>query len=185
MSYQRGKIEEIPPFEIILKWLVDLVVVIGIGLFISIFLGQRSGVTGYSMEPALTNGDAVLVDKLRYHFTLPKRFDIVVFSPKSDMGHYYMKRVIGLPGERVQIIDGMVYINGEKLKEPMETEKMLNAGLAQEEILLGEDEYFLLGDNRNNSEDSRFQTVGNVKFTNIVGKAWLKVTTLNDVGLIE
>lgn len=185
MARIRGKKEEISPFYIVLKWLVDLAVVIGAAIFIGVFLGEQYHVTGYSMEPSLVNGDEVLIDRLFYHFKEPKRNDIIVFLPKSDAPQYYMKRIVALPGETVQIRDGILYINGEAQGEGADGQKILNAGLAREEITLAEDEYFVLGDNWNNSEDSRFASVGNVKRSNIIGKAWLKVTSLNDISLVE
>ena len=163
MAYRKEKQQEISKFQIILKLFVDIAIVAGIAAFFSISLGEKFTVVGYSMEKSLTNGEEALINKLIYHF----------------------KRIIGLPGETIQIISGRVYINGEILEEPIETEKMLNAGLAQEPITLGENEYFLLGDNRNNSEDSRYESVGNIKIDNIVGKLWLRITTLNDIGWIE
>lgn len=182
MAYKRTRKEEISPFYIVLKWLVDLVVVIGAAIFIGIFFGEQYTATGYSMEPTLANEDEVLVDRLRYHFKEPERGDIIVFFPKSDTTQYYIKRVVALPGERVQIIDGILYING---KAQDAEDKILNAGLAEEEILLGEEEYFVLGDNWNNSEDSRFNSVGNVKRSSIVGRVWLEVTTLNDIAFVK
>ena len=182
MSQKRGKQEKISPFYVVVKWLVDLSVVIGAAIFIGVFLGEQFSVTGFSMEPTLTNMDEVFIDKLLYHFKEPKRDDIIVFLPKSDAETYYVKRIVALPGETVQIKNGILYLNGEA---QVSSEKILNEGRAKEEIVLGEDEYFVLGDNRNNSEDSRSDGVGNVKRSNIIGKVWLKVTTLNDISLIE
>ena len=185
MAYRKEKQQEISKFQIILKLFVDIAIVAGIAAIFSISLGEKFTVVGYSMEKSLTNGEEALINKLIYHFKQPERFDIVVFCPKEEKDKRYVKRIIGLPGETIQIISGRVYINGEILEEPIETEKMLNAGLAQEPITLGENEYFLLGDNRNNSEDSRYESVGNIKIDNIVGKLWLRITTLNDIGWIE
>ncbi len=185
MAHKRGKKEEISPFYVVLKWLVDLSVAVGAALFIGVFLGEQITMTGYSMEPALTNEDELLMDRLLYHFKEPERGDIIIFLPRSDASQYYMKRIVALPGETVQIKDGLLYINGEVQMSEEGLEKILNPGLAKEKIVLGEDEYFVLGDNRNNSEDSRFSSVGNVKRGNIIGKAWLKVTSLNDISLVK
>lgn len=181
----RGMRRENSPFYTVLKWLVDLAVVIGAAVFIGIFLGGRHTVAGYSMEPALTNGDEVLINRLLYHFEEPERGDIIIFLPKSDAEQYYIKRIVALPGETVQIIDGILYIDGEIWETGAEGERILNAGLAQEALTMEEDEYFVLGDNLNNSEDSRFPSVGKVKQSNIIGKAWLKVTSLEDISLIH
>lgn len=185
MTHKRGKKEEISPFYVVLKWLVDLSVAVGAALFIGVFLGEQITMTGYSMEPVLTNEDELLMDRLLYHFKEPERGDIIIFLPRSDASQYYIKRIIALPGETVQIKDGVLYINGEVQRMEDGLEKILNPGLAKEEIVLGEDEYFVLGDNRNNSEDSRFSSVGNVKRSNIIGKVWLKVTSLNDISLVK
>lgn len=185
MAYKRKKKEEISPFYIVLKWLVDIVVVVGVAIFVGLYLGSQYTMTGYSMEPVLTNNDKVLIDKLYYHFEEPERGDIIMFQQKSNEEQYYMKRIVALPGETVQIKNGILYINGIAQEGDEDTEKILNAGVAEEEITLEPDEYFVLGDNFNNSEDSRFSSIGNIKRSNIVGRAWLFVTTLDDISLID
>lgn len=184
-GYRRRRYEQVKIRDILMKWAIDIIVVIGIALFLVVYLGETSTVVGYSMEPSLVNGDRLLVNKLEYELSSPKRYDVVVFQPNIDTSHYYIKRIIGLPGERVQIKDGRIYINDQELIEPMEMDPIISSGLAEEEILLGADEYFLLGDNRNNSEDSRFSNVGNVKHDNIIGKAWILITSFSDIRLIE
>ena len=168
----------------LMRWILDIIVVVGIAAFLTIYMGEQMTVTGYSMAPILSNEERILIDKLSYHFSDPERFDIVIFQ-NGEEEKYFLKRIIGLPGETICIKDGRVMINGVYLQEEIETDLILNPGIAAKEITLGEDEYFLLGDNRNNSEDSRFETVGNVKRGNIIGKAWLLVTTLDEVGLIK
>ena len=158
-----------------MKWAIDIIVVIGIALFLVVYLGESSTVVGYSMEPSLLNGDRILIDKLKYELTDPERFDVVVFQPNIETSHYYIKRIIALPGETVRIKDGFIYINNKKLLEPMTVDPIISSGLAEEEIL----------DNRNNSEDSRFPNVGNVKQDNIIGKAWVLITSFSDIKLIE
>lgn len=185
MRYKSKKKEEISPVYIVLKWMVDIAVVIGAAIFVGLYLGESYTVTGYSMEPALTNADKVLIDKLYYHFKEPERGDIIIFHTKMNEEQYYMKRVVALPGETVQIKNGILYIDGIACESGENTEKILNAGLAEAEFMLGEDEYFVLGDNYNNSEDSRFASVGNVKRASIEGRAWLLVTTLDDISLIK
>jgi signal peptidase I len=180
MAKKRKEKEERHIMYVILKWITDLFVVAGAAAFLIVYLGESISVLGYSMDPTLTHEDQVLVDKARYHFEEPERFDVIVFSTQAGEQNL-IKRIIGLPGETVQIRDGRVYIDGKRLTEPFETEKMLNAGLAGEGILLGEDEYFVLGDNRNHSEDSRFQTVGNVSLEDIIGKIWLYVTNWDTI----
>lgn len=142
--------------------------------FVLVFsFGMKISVIGVSMEPALYNGQEVLVDRFSYKLLSPKRGDIVAFLPNGNKNsHYYLKRVVGLPGETVQIIGGYVYIDGVLLEEDESYDKIADAGIAEVQITLGIDEYFVLGDNRNNSEDSRSGNIGAVKKDNITGKAW-------------
>ena len=184
MAYKRKK-EKIFPFHSVLRWLMDIVVVIGAAIFVGIYLGSRYTVTGYSMEPVLTHADKVLIDKLCYHFREPERGDIILFQPKADEETYYMKRIAALPGETVQIRNGVLYIDGVSCEGDADTEKILNAGLAEQALTLGTEEYFVLGDNYNSSEDSRFASIGNIRRSSIVGRAWLLVTTVDDVSLVE
>lgn len=161
------------------KLFVYAAVVIGLTFFVITFVGQRTQVNGESMYPALHDKDNLIVDKFSYHFCDPKRYDIVVFPYHYKDRTYYIKRVIGLPGETVQIKDGCVYIDGQRLDEHFSEEKIQNAALASEPIVLGKDEYFVLGDNRNASEDSRFPDVGKVKRKEIIGRAWIRIWPLN------
>ena len=127
------------------------------------------------MNPLLSDGDNLIVQKVSYYFHEPERFDIIVFELKNEPGTHYIKRIVGLPGERVRVADGMVFINGEPLTDDVYgNAPMKKAYRAGEEILLGEDEYFVLGDNRNRSQDSRTVYVGNVEKKQILGKAWLR-----------
>ena len=138
------------------------------------FGAEKIRMPGKSMETTLSDGDLLLVNKAAYRFGSPKRGDIVVFQ-MPDTGAYQIKRVVGLPGDRLKIAEGVLLINGEPYKEPAQVEPMSTAGTAAEEILLGEDQYFVLGDNRTNSEDSRFASVGLLSRSQIVGKVWLRL----------
>lgn len=141
---------------------------------------------GISMENTLYDGDPIIINKFSYRFTEPKRFDVIVFKQSGREHNFYnIKRIIGLPGERVQIMDGSIYINGELIEEKINVEPMVNFGLANEEILLEENEYFVLGDNRNNSEDSRFASIGNVRQEEIIGKAILRLSPFNFVSKLN
>ncbi len=142
--------------------------------FVIVFsVGMKVGVIGVSMEPKLYNGQEVLVNRLLYRLSSPGRGDVVAFLPNGNKNsHYYIKRVVGLPGETVQIVGGYVYINGELLVEDERYDKIADAGIAQVEVQLGSDEFFVLGDNRNNSEDSRSGNIGPVKKETIAGKVW-------------
>ena len=150
------------------------------------FVGQRTQVQGSSMEPKLSNEDNLIVDKISYRFHDPERFDIVVFPFRYEENIFYIKRVIGLPGETIRIDEkGNILINGEILEESYGKEVIQSPGRAYEDIVLADDEYFLMGDNRNNSTDSRDPSVGNVRRDEIVGRAWLRIWPLDQVGFIE
>ena len=138
------------------------------------------------MVPTLTDGDQLLMDKISYRFRDPERFDIIVFPYEYSDNTYFIKRVIGLPGETVQIdTAGTIYINGEPLEEHYGAEVILYPGLAEEEIHLDDDEYFVLGDNRNVSEDSRYPDVGNIKRERIMGRPFLRIFPFSSFGLIS
>ena len=167
-------------------WIVYILLIIGLTYFIITFVGQRTRVSGSSMETTLQNGDNLIVDKISYRFRDPKRYDIIVFPYKYEENTYYIKRIIGLPGETVQIIDGEVYINGELLAdEHYGKEVMLDPGIAAESITLGEDEYFVLGDNRNHSSDSRDPSVGVLHRKDLIGRAWVRIWPFSDIGFIR
>ncbi len=152
----------------------------GVAVFLAFVLvfsvGMKISMVGVSMEPALYNGQEVLINRFIYKITSPKRGDVIAFLPNGNQNsHYYLKRIVGLPGESIQIIDGYVYINGERLPED-EYDKMADYGIAGNEIQLGSDEYFVLGDNRNMSEDSRSGNIGAVKKDTIAGKVWFHLS---------
>lgn len=189
LKKKRKKKKDKKPEEInIVKELLSLIIYIGIVVlicyFILNFVGCRSKVDGSSMNPTLEDKDNLWVDKLSYTFGDPKRFDIIIFN--YDENTTYVKRVIGLPGETVRIDqNGNIYINGKLLKENYGKETILNNGRAGSEVYLGSDEYFVLGDNRNNSIDSRWSDVGNVSREDIVGKVVLRIYPFKKFGLIK
>ena len=171
--------------EIISTVVYLLVVFVLIFLFIH-YVGQRTVVSGSSMENTLSNGDNLIIDKISYRFRDPERFEVVVFPYKLDEKTFFIKRVIGRPGETVYIdAKGTIYINGEKLEENYGREVIANPGLASSEITLAEDEYFVLGDNRNNSEDSRFDDVGNIKRSDLIGRAWVRIYPFSEMGAVN
>ncbi|MBD5524992.1 MAG: signal peptidase I [Lachnospiraceae bacterium] len=156
--------------------------------FVIVFsVGMRTSVIGDSMEPVLSNGQEILMNRVIYRLSSPKRGDVVVFLPNGNQNsHYYVKRVVGLPGETIQIREGNVYINGVLLEEDEEFSKMIDAGIAQNELELATDEFFVLGDNRNSSEDSRSGNIGAVKKDTIIGKAWFHMASEQEsMGLIK
>ena len=169
----------------ILEFLLYAVVVVVMAFLIITYVGQRTMVSGQSMYPTLENKDQLLVDKLSYRFRDPERFDIIVFRFLYRENTYYIKRIIGLPGETVQIVDGVIYIDGEPLEENYGYEPIEDAKRASEPILLGEDEYFVMGDNRNDSSDSRDPAVANVSRSQIIGRAFVRIWPLDRIGLIR
>ena len=187
----------------VIKIALYIVTIIVLVFLVLTYVGHRSEVLGHSMEGTLHDGESVWLDKLSYRFSDPERFDIVVF-PYQDSDTYYIKRIIGLPGETVYIdVDGTIYIgteetlyldsdgevvnNAEPLAESYGNEVIDEnmRGLAAEPFTLGENEYFVMGDNRNNSQDSRYETVGAVPRSIIEGKARIRLWPLSKFGKID
>ncbi|MBA4701511.1 MAG: signal peptidase I [Ruminococcus sp.] len=166
-------------------WIVYILIIVGLTYLIITFVGQRTRVSGSSMETTLSDGDNLIVDKISYRFGEPKRYEIIVFPYQYEENTYYIKRIIGLPGETVQVMDGDVYINGQKLDENYGNEAMQDSGIAGEPITLGEDEYFVLGDNRNHSADSRDDSVGVLHRKDLLGRAWIRIWPFNKFGVIK
>ncbi len=138
------------------------------------------------METTLSENDNLIVDKLTYRFREPKRFDIIVFPFQHEEDTYYIKRIIGLPGETIYIDEeGNIYIDDEILQESYGKEVIKDAGRAYEPVVLGDDEYFVMGDNRNNSQDSRDPSVGNISRSAIIGRAWIRIWPLNKIGILK
>ena len=168
---------EISPLHSMVYWIADVAAVLVLAVFVVLFFCDRVTVTGQSMEPTLAASDVVLVN--------PARFDMVVFEKENNSAvKKYVKRVIGLPGETVQIIDEVIYIDGKPLDGETGLEHVTLAGLASTPVVLGGDEYFVLGDNRDSSEDSRFSNIGNVKREEIHGRVWLRVAPFSRFGKI-
>ncbi|MGN1267157.1 MAG: signal peptidase I [Dorea sp.] len=170
----------------LLGWLLYILVIVGLTYLIITYIGQRTRVSGSSMETTLSDGDNLIVDKLSYRFNDPERYDIIVFPFKYEENTYYIKRIIGLPGETIQVKDGYVYLNGELLESDIYgAEVMYSAGIAEEPIVLGEDEYFVLGDNRNHSSDSRDPSVGVLTREDLIGKAWVRIYPFDQMEVIS
>ena len=147
-------------------WIFKIVVTCLVAFVAVWYWGQRVSTVGDSMSPVLKNADVVLVNRIVYNASSPKR-------------------IVGLPGETVQIVENQVYINGKKLEEDYKTTKIDTAGIAGEKLKLGGDEYFVLGDNRKNSEDSRSADIGKVKRSYIYGKAWFVASPKKDWGFVK
>lgn len=166
--------------------LVEAVIVVFLAFAITRYGLEKMTVSGEYMSPTLKSGDCVLVNKLSYRFHKIHRNDVVVVKQTgSEHSYFTLERVIGLPGEKVQIQEGQVYINGKKLKEKLDFPLMENGGLAEDAFTLDQGQYFVLGDNRNECEDSRNATVGNLSRKSIVGKAWIRMNSFTFVGMIN
>lgn len=138
----------------------------------------RFRIEGTSMLPTLHDGQYVIVTKISYLFSKPQRGDIIVFIPPTDRHRDFIKRVIGLPGDHIEIKNGLVFVNGIQLNEPY----INGPGLYSDERTLGPNEYYVLGDNRQNSSDSH--TWGVLPAQNIIGKAWISYWPLDRIGLV-
>ena len=159
---------------------VIIALIVGFVAYVVVRLyGMKTVMVGSSMEPELENAEEVFINRMVYVISSPKRGDVIAFLPKgNEKSHYYIKRVIALPGETVQIKNGKVYINGDVLEE-YAFDSIIDAGIAENELKLGTDEYFVLGDMRNNSDYSRSGNMGPVNKDDIYGKVWYKKKTDN------
>lgn len=161
------------------KFLFDVLqtVALSLGIFaiVYLFLLQPHQVKGHSMDPNFTDGEFLLTDKISYRFQSPKRGDVIVFAAPPARQEDFIKRIIGLPGEGISIKDGKLFVSGGELKEAYLPKSSLTFGgqflLEGKEFRLKENEYFVLGDNRNHSSDSRIW--GTINKEDIVGRAWL------------
>ncbi len=170
----------------ILSISIYLLLVFCAAYLIVTYVGQRTQVSGSSMETTLSDGDHLIVDKISYRFDDPERFDIIVFPFQYDTDTYYIKRIIGMPGETIQIDDsGNIYIDGEVLDENYGREVIQSPGRAGDPIQLGNDEYFVMGDNRNNSSDSRDPSVGNIHRRDIIGRAFIRIWPFSKFGILK
>lgn len=193
-----------------IRSLRSMIFLMAAALFFCTFVAQLTYVDGRSMENALEDGDSLVLDKLSYRFQSPERFDVVVFSHLKDtqvkdprgssqtdlqaspLGSlhaekkYYIKRIIGLPGETVYISpSGQIYLNQQPLEEAYGKEPIQNPGLASMPVTLGDDEYFVLGDNRNNSSDSRDPSIGVVHGKEILGRAVFRIYPFTKLGALS
>ena len=170
----------------VIRWSIYIVIVCFIAFVFVWYLGHKVSCVGDSMKPVIQHGDVVLVNRFQYDVRMPKRGEIIVFKPKGNQQyHSSIKRVIGIPGDEVLIKGGNIYVNGEKSEAEYLTQPIQNPGLAAEPIKLDENEFFVLGDFSAGSEDSRMATVGNIKRSEIIGRAWLIVSPGKHFGKVE
>lgn len=178
------------PLSYIIEGLIYVALIFVCVYVVPNYVVQRTVVSGESMQDTLQDEESLLIDKMSYRFTDPKRYDIIVFYPKGrDVEEFYVKRIYGLPGETIQIKNNEIFINGEKIDDPYAKDAMDSEGIAKEPYVLGNDEYFVLGDHRSASIDSRYmpddplEGPGPVKFENIAGKVFLRIWPLNKFGI--
>lgn len=170
----------------IVLWVLQIAFVLALAFAIVYYVGQRTRVIGNSMEPQFSEGDQLLINRFIYIFGDPKANDVVVFLPNgNEKAHHYVKRIVGCPGDTIRITNGILYVNGKVFEEEIEVSAMDYAGIAEEEITLSDDEYFVLGDNRNNSEDSRYANIGIIKKDYIIGRAWFVIAPFSNLGFVE
>lgn len=174
-------------FKEIFSWLFWIFVAVFTAVVLMYVFGIRTNVIGNSMEPGLHSGQHILINRLVYEVSSPKRGDVIAFQPNgNENSHYYVKRIVALPGETIQIVNGYIYIDGKLLEEDGDYDKIKDAGIAINEIKLGDDEYFVLGDNRNFSEDSRAGNIGVVNKSFMIGKVWFKLSAkLDNLGFVK
>lgn len=161
----------------ILSWLFWIVISGVIAFVIMYVFGLRTNIIGNSMEPSLYSGQQILIDRLSLNIKSPKRGDVVAFQPNgNENSHFYVKRIVALPLETIQIIDGYIYIDGELLEEDGNYDKIADPGILENPLTLKDDEYIVLGDNRNFSEDSRSGNIGIINSSYFIGKVWFKLS---------
>ena len=163
-----------------------LIMAILIIKFVPKYVMERVSVEGESMMETLHDGDQLIGEKLSVRFNNLKRYDIIYFAPKGNHKSVdFIKRIIGLPGETIYIVDSVVYVNGRPLQEDFAREADFLAYTAASPITLAEDEFFVMGDNRNHSTDSRSSSVGVVHLKDIEGRAVFRLWPLSDFGKID
>ena len=184
--YHKKKLITAALLREIFSWFVCVFLAVFLAFMLTWFVGLRTSVIGFSMEPGLINGEEILVNRFSYQFSQPRAGDVVVFLPNGNQNaHYYVKRVVALPGQAVQIRNGILYVD-EKRYGDDSMDLIASAGIAENEITLEADEFFVLGDNFNDSEDSRSANIGPVRKGTIVGRAWFHFgESLSDWGLVE
>ena len=169
----------------VVSWIMHIAIAVAAAFWLVYFVGMRTSVIGVSMEDTLYSGQQILVNRLSYLFFSPDAGDIVVFQPNGNRNsHYYVKRVVAKPGDRVQIREGKLYVN-DSIRD-YGYDRIMDPGIAENELLLEEDEYFVMGDNCNSSEDSRSGNIGPVRRDAIEGRAWFHFNSPNSyMGFIE
>ncbi|MDE6920508.1 MAG: signal peptidase I [Lachnospiraceae bacterium] len=184
--YQKKKKLNIVVVKEVFSWFFWILASMLLAVVMVFCIGMQTSVIGPSMEPSLYNGQKIFLNRLIYKVASPRVGDVIVFLPNgNEKSHYYVKRVVGVPGDTLYIKNGLLYVNEETVEEYF-NDRIAEPGLLESEVTLGEDEYFVIGDNCNNSEDSRSANIGSVRKSYIIGKAWMKLAAGDsELGLIE
>lgn len=171
--YKRRKKISSAMIREVFTWIFGVLATIFIATVLVLFFGMTTNVVGGSMEPELYNGQKIFIDRFLYVLSSPKKGDVVVFLPNgNENAHYYVKRVVAVPGDHLVIKDGILYVNG--IESEWVTDYIFDPGIAANELTLEIGEFFCIGDNPGNSEDSRSPNIGPVKGSDIIGKAWFR-----------
>ncbi|MGN0496707.1 MAG: signal peptidase I [Lachnospiraceae bacterium] len=185
-SYDRNEFDISDFFSSVGQWTISILIVVVIAYSIVTFGVQTVTMIGQSMDPALSNQDVVLLNKRAYTFHDPERYDIIAFKLKEETDSYFnIKRIVGLPGETVQIKNGKIFIDGDVLTDLPFEDLIMTEGLAMDGVTLGDNEYFVVGDNCNNSEDSRYVNIGNISRKEISGKVFFRIAPKDSIGTIK
>lgn len=180
-SYEVTSLED--QIRRITSWVVDIILAALLAFFLTWAFGTRVTMVGNSMDPLLSGGDSLMINRLKNRLTEPQRFDIAAYTLEGD-DSVYLKLVLGLPGETIQIKDGRVYVNNQLLEDERMAFSVPNAGIAEEPVVLGADEYFVIGRSPDASRDSRFSEVGNIRREQIMGTVWLRCLPLGSFGFV-
>ena len=180
-SYEVTSLED--QIRRITSWVVDIILAALLAFFLTWAFGTRVTMVGNSMDPLLSGGDSLMINRLKNRLTEPQRFDIAAYTLEGD-DSVYLKLVMGLPGETIQIKDGRVYVNNQLLEDERMAFSVPNAGIAEEPVVLGADEYFVIGRSPDASRDSRFSEVGNIRREQIMGTVWLRCLPLGSFGFV-
>lgn len=167
------------------QWFIIILSGAIFGYALITFVFQTVTVVGPSMNSTLEDGEIVIVNKLSYKISDVDRYDVIAYSLIDEDGYFDIKRVIGMPGETVSIKDGYVYINDKRLTDTPLKDRIITAGMAADSIKLGDGEYFVLGDNVNNSEDSRYSNVGKISKVEILGKVTYIIKSEDNRGKVK
>ena len=177
--------KERTPASVVRRWVFFIIALLAAMFLIMHLTGRRIVMNDQSMYPTLTEGDLLVVDRITYLISGPKRFDIVIYPSRYEPDALYIRRIIGLPGETVQIVEGEIYINGKVLqKQPEGLAQPLQAGRSSEMITLGMNEYFVLCDDRSNLNDSREPFIGGIRRDEIQGRVRFRAWPLGRIGVI-